>query len=413
MVLTATFAISPIAASSLLSEVAQALAQDQNSLRIKKLLLFACTQIWENDPQRLSQLDLPNLLHQLLVIAPTLEQLQSRIHTIASSLNKSAEYTLVANAIINRVSKLYLATSPLTQSATQPKTYETVAQVLDCESSSLRIKKLLLLTCRNIWETDTHKLNLMNLSDLVRDVHRLSPTPDSLKSVLNHLVKTLSKPTEYGAIADRICMAFQPLYATKEASAAIGAQEEAELTMLMTMADRRIALNARETSDTPGFSHQTPPTPSSEFGYLLHQDLSDLFDVRLEIIQSANPLLAKIVLFSLLHEVFESGADHDLLLKNHELDDLLRILLQTHKLFSDLESKLLRAAKTLGDSGEHVRVAQVILQSVKSCYAYLPLKGSMAIADRDENAIDNATNIVSVEASLPGTTGPGSTLRSE
>jgi hypothetical protein len=377
MVLTATSAISPIAASSLCREVAQALAQDQNSLRIKKLLLFACTQIWENNPHELDSLDLPDLLVKLLVIAPTLEQLQSRIHAIASSLNKSAEYTLVAHAILSRVSKLYWATRPPTQVSTPA--YETVAQALALEPDALRIKKLLLLTCQNVWESDTNKLNGISWSALIRAVHSLTPTPASLKAVLEQLVKTLSKPTEYGAIANRICLAFQPLYLLEVTP--VAGQTEPELTNVLTTA----TLSA-------------PP----EFGYLLHQDLSDLFDVRLDILQSANPLRVKILLFSLLHEVFEPGAEHDLLLKNHELDDLLRILLQTHKLFSDLASKLLNAARALGNSGEYPQVVQVILRAVKCCYAYLPLEASVAVAHRDENA----TDIVSLEASSPGTTEP-------
>ncbi|HEY9640645.1 MAG TPA: hypothetical protein V6C57_09175 [Coleofasciculaceae cyanobacterium] len=415
MVLTATSAISPIATS--FSEVTQALAQDQHSLRIKKLLLFACTQIWENDPQQLDPLDLPDLLRQLLVIAPTLEQLQSCIYTITNSLNKSAEYTLVANTIINRVSKLYLETSPLPPLGTRPPAYEAVAQLLAQDQHSLRIKKLLLLTCRNVWEADATRLNLINFSDLVREAHSLTPTLESLKAILDNLVKTLSKPTEYGAIAGQICLAFQPLYLIKETHAAGSSEEltaeESTAEKLTTAAlTHRLAPSqspvvTRKSAGNPAdpdlaASHvDIQPSPPG-FGYLLHQDPSDLFDLRLEILQSANPLQVKIVLFSLLHEVFEPGTEHDLMLKNHELDDLLRILLQTHPLLSDLKSKLLGAAQALGDSGAYVRVAQVILQAVKSFYAYLPLKGSVAVANGDENA----TDIVSVEASLPGTTEP-------
>ena len=70
MILSVKPSTPPIAASPLLNEVLQAFAQDQNLSRIKKLLLFACTHIWENNPQRLEQADLPDLLQQLMAIAP-------------------------------------------------------------------------------------------------------------------------------------------------------------------------------------------------------------------------------------------------------------------------------------------------------------------------------------------------------
>ncbi len=388
----ATSIIPPNATSSLLTEVTKDLASDQNSLRIKKLLLFACTRNWETNLHRLEQIDFLDLVRSLLAIAPTLEQLQFHIHAIAGSLNKSAEYALVANTIINRVSRLYLETYPRT--GARQKDYEAVAQTLGIDPDPLRIKKLLILASRNVWETNADRLNELAFLDLVQEVHILTPTFESLKAVLDNLTKTLSKQAEYGAIADRICLIFQSLYWLKLPPAA-QSYEPLEMTLTEGMEE---ALVMGEAIVRPVQSTQ----PASEYAYVRQQALPDLFDLRLEIIQSANPLRVKILLFSLMHEVFISNAEHDSLLKNHELDDLLHILLQTHRLLHELESRLLSAAKSLQEPDEYIQVAQIILRSFKPFYSYLPLK-PIAISEPQD---DSATNIIGIEADLPEITEP-------
>ncbi|MBI4784905.1 MAG: hypothetical protein HY785_26900 [Oscillatoriophycideae cyanobacterium NC_groundwater_1537_Pr4_S-0.65um_50_18] len=392
----ATSVIPPIAASSLLSEVAKELASDQNALRIKKLMLFACTQKWENDSHRLQEVNLLELVKRLLAIAPTLEQLQSRIHGIANSLNKSAEYTLIANAIINRVSRLYLETCPVGAGA-GAKDYEAVAQILACDPDHLRIKKLLILASKNIWETDANRLNSLPFLDLVQEVHDLTPTPESLKAVLDNLAKTLSKKTEYEAIAERVCLIFQSLYFINLSAPAL---EMLDITLTEGILEASLGASSES---LPEPSCEAMAQPQQPYAYIRQQALPDFFDLRVSIMQSANPMRVKILLFTLMHEVFTPGAEHDSLLKNHELDDLLQILLQTHKLLSDLESKLLSAARSLQESDEYAQVAQVLLRSLKPFYTYLPLKAGLPTS-----ADEGATNIVSVEAGLPGTTEPNS-----
>ncbi|HEY9630072.1 MAG TPA: hypothetical protein V6C84_22490 [Coleofasciculaceae cyanobacterium] len=393
----ATSVIPPIAASSLLSEVTKDLASDQNALRIKKLMLFACTQKWENDPHCLQEVNLLELVQRLLAIAPTLEQLQSRIHGIANSLNKSAEYTLIANAIINRVSRLYLETCPMGAGA-GAKDYEAVAQILACDPDHLRIKKLLILASKNIWETDANRLNALPFLELVQEVHDLTPTLESLKAVLDNLAKTLSKKAEYEAIAERICLIFQSLYFLNLATPAL---EMLDITLTEGVLETSLGASSEALSAAEPSCEAIQP--NQPYAYIRQQALPDFFDLRVSIMQSANPMRVKILLFTLMHEVFMPGAEHDSLLKNHELDDLLQILLQTHKLLSDLESKLLSAAGSLQESDEYAQVAQVLLRSLKPFYTYLPLKAGLPTS-----ADEGATNIVSVEAGLPGTTEPNS-----
>ena len=410
MILSVTPPTPPIAASPLLNDVLQEFAQDQNLPRIKKLLLFACTHIWENNPRRLDQADLADLLQRLMAIAPTLEQLQSQLHSIAKSLNKSAEYSLVANAIINHISQLYLEQSTH-RVGTRQRDYQTVVQLLSGDANLNRVKKLLLLASQNVWETNAENLHQLSLLDLVREVHSLTPTPESLRAVLNNLVKTLSKPTEYAAVADRISLAFQPLYLVKFLPPTLPLNSDA--TVALEIGSPATAIDATEfIGAQPQMQPTVQPmtcTDPPESGDVQQGNLADLFDLRLELMRSVNPFKVKILLFSVLHEPFQPG--HEQILKSHELDDLLRILLQTHKLLSELSSKLFSAARLLSDPADYFQVAQAVLQATRSFYGSTIANSTSQSSpdlDQDDNpATEYATGIVNIETSLAGTTEPG------
>ena len=131
-------------------------------------------------------------------------------------------------------------------------------------------------------------------------------------------------------------------------------------------------------------------------------DLSDLFDLRLELMRSVNPFKVKILLFSVLHETFQPGQEQ--MLKSYELDDLLRILLQTHRLLSELSSKLFSAARLLSDPADYFQVAQAVLQATRSFYGSAIAHSSsqsaadFSSADADNPATVYATGIVNLEA---------------
>lgn len=93
--------------SPLLDQIAEELTQDQNLLRIKKLLLYVCTGTWENDSQRLDRATTRVLLQHLFDLSPSFEQLQQQLNQVVTTLNKSAEYTIVANTVINRFHTVY------------------------------------------------------------------------------------------------------------------------------------------------------------------------------------------------------------------------------------------------------------------------------------------------------------------
>jgi hypothetical protein len=337
-------------------EVAQDLAQEQNLIRIKKLLVYICTQVWEGDRDRLNQVSLLTLLQDLRATAPTAEQLQSRLDIAVHSLSKAAEYTLVSSVIMTRVGRLY-PDMGLRRGLAGDETYGTIAQSLAENVSGDRIKKLLLLACKNTWITDAAQLAEFQLVDLIRELHGLTPSLMTLQAVLESLVNTLSKRAEYTLAAHEICSAFQPLYT--EAVTEIRAEARTEV-----VAGIPVVSSAAQASHTVS-------------------DLADLFDLRLEIMRYSNPYRVKIVLFSLLCQPFEGQAEHESMLKSYTLDDLLRSMIQSYKL-PELEITLLNTARSLEDSEESLQAARAILGAVKPFYAHLP--SGFAVAEDGEDA---------------------------
>jgi hypothetical protein len=344
MILGASSPAKPSIASLPFAEVAQELVQEQTTVRIKKLLVYVCTQSWQGDAQRLNQVNFIDLLQDLLAIAPTADQLQARLDVAVHSLSKAAEYTLVASVIMTRVGRLY-PDMGARRGAAAEAVYGTIAQVLAQDVSSDRIKKLLVLACKNAWVTDPAQLAEIHLIDLVRDLHHLSPSLITLHSVLESLVNTLSKRTEYTLASQAVTCAFQSLYV-----------------------------------DVPPVL--PPPPPIAPKPIQPPADLSDLFNLRLELVRSTNPYRAKIVLFSLLHQPYTW--EQESMLKAETLDELLRMAIQTYRL-PDLETQLVSIAGILEDPEESIQTAHAILSAVRSFYAR-PVNRFMPIEDDEATA---------------------------
>ncbi len=399
--------------TSLLDQIAVDLSQDYNLLRIKKLLFCVCTGTWETDRQQLERLSLRGLLQHLLEIAPTFEALQQQINQVVATLNKSAEYTLVANNVIGRLLPVYAELQQ--RQTTSQSLYCTVVQQLEQAPECRRIKKLLLLTCRSRWESNACKLETLHLLELVQERHQIAPSPESLRATLQQVAKALSKPEEYARVANLIIIAFQPLYQADELQTSLdlpddepdtelrqSTAETTEFTQTQTSLNPKLAALPNPRTNAGGSAgslsgralkvvSSPAPTPAMQSGsaklsgqkgqpsrskpkpalkvLTVAQPYTpeNLFDLRLNLMQDTNPLKAKIVLFSLLHEPFQEDAEHEAMLRTHELDELLRILFLSYRHYADLESNLRQAVKQLA-SQDYAQATEAILKIVQPFY---------------------------------------------
>ncbi len=95
-------------------EVVKNLENPPNPLRIKKLVVFACTRIWITDAVRLSSISLKELVRNLRELYPTSANLKQALYELANKLNKPTEYSLVAKRISREMDKLYIDDTQLT-----------------------------------------------------------------------------------------------------------------------------------------------------------------------------------------------------------------------------------------------------------------------------------------------------------
>lgn len=98
------------------------------------------------------------------------------------------------------------------------------------------------------------------------------------------------------------------------------------------------------------------------------QGPSDLLDVRRKILQQTNPLKAKILIFSTLYHRFSFSELDWQILRDQDLDNLLRHLYSTYQTPLELEERLFDTARNSEDPDDEAEVARIICKFLKPCY---------------------------------------------
>ncbi len=407
---------SPHAINALYEQLAVELEASGNGTRIKKLAFYVCRRVWEADQNKLDGLRLQDLIAELHQSMPTLENLTIATNGCVQTLSKQAEYALIANALISKLQRLYsmadqapvpasppiapqqpvkplapLENAPIAKSATSaepaPLTkpapsveplplaepaplaepplatdasalYVAIAQRLEPEPNLLRIKKLLFYVCYRQWESDATKLEGLNLESLIQEIHQITRTSSQLAAAFEAVVKTLNKQEEYREIAQTIVTNLGRLYSDY--------QEIEPLPALpVTVAPpQQEALDAIAVPEEQRSPVKPEPPRSAQDAPL------NLFDFRLGIMKYANPLQAKILLFSALYTDFGFTNQDWSDLKQRDLDGLLRRLLGICKTYTDLEACLFTAARRSPEPDETVQTAEAIIKCLRSFYLY-------------------------------------------
>ncbi|MBC7972400.1 MAG: adenylate/guanylate cyclase domain-containing protein [Verrucomicrobia bacterium] len=374
---------SPHTINALYEQLAVELDATGNGARIKKLAFYVCRKRWEHDQSRLDGIRLQDLIAELHQSMPTLEQLTIAIDGFVQTLSKPAEYALLANAITSKLKRLYgasavedaviaapqlpqalalLEAAPIAATIPTPSDvtalYAVIARSLEPEASLLRIKKLLFYVCCRQWESDAAKLESLNLESLMQDVHQITRTVDQLEAALQAVVKTLNKQDEYRTIAQTIVIRLANLYPGHQ-EALLEPLHSAFQTALAPLADDE------KLEEAGGGRSSTNPEPVPQQDSPL-----SLFDFRLGIMKYANPLQAKILLFSALHSTFGFTSQDWSDLKQHDLDTLLRRLLGLCKTYTDLEACLFAAARQASEPETAVQTAEAVIKCLRPYYLH-------------------------------------------
>jgi len=234
--------------------------------------------------------------------------------------------------------------------------YAWVAHDIDTDAQQMRLKKLLLYTYQDVWESDLRQLNSVHWADLLKELVSFMPTFPQLVSLVQEAVQRVSKPTEYLVIGKMLLGKLERLYSD---TAYINSEAIAPPVLPTPQPSPAIAnLNTQKSSKVP-FDPQIA---------------NDLFDLRLELMRFTNSMRTKILLFSCLYYPFNPDRDNWQDLRTHALDGLLRQLFYAHPTFEKVEQLLWQTARSLNEASAYEQSANYILQVIKTLYDQLEFK---------------------------------------
>jgi hypothetical protein len=335
-----------------LTAIAQQLELDAQAGRIKKLLLYATAGSWESNSEKLRQRGITPMLMQLVQLYPTHQQLRFYLHTIVTNLTKPIEYQQLADAVLLKCHGLYpadsddedeptaffssqpIAQAPLPDANSLYQQQQRIAQAIELRCDRDRTVKLLICLTRNHWESDPQKIAEASIRELIDQVWRQFPLLDEVERSLFAIVQRLSKAVEYSLVATGMIQQLAPLYCNSY----------------------QLNENATDRADIPAPALVRPPLP-------LVQSIHG-FDLRWELMKFANPLRAKILLFSVLHQPFDASDASWSALKRYSLESLLKNLLDRYPT-GEIGKRLEQAAHYLPQAEEYAAVIDVLRRSLR------------------------------------------------
>jgi serine/threonine protein kinase len=240
--------------------------------------------------------------------------------------------------------------------------YAWVAHNIDIDAQQMRLKKLLLYTYQDIWESDLRQLNSIDWASLLRELVSFMPTFLQLQALLQEAVQRVSKPAEYVAIGNLLLTKLEPLYPDRNDANNLEAIGGAIAPII----------NQYSFSSNNQSRSKIPFDPRIAI---------DLFDLRLELMRFTSSMRAKILLFSVLYYPFDPDRDnwHDL--GSHRLDGLLRQLFYAYPSFETAEKSIWQIARSLSEPSAYDQAASYILQVIKTLYDQIEAKSMLHPAE--------------------------------
>ena len=391
------------------NDVVRYLDSHEEKLRIKKLIFCICKKYWENEPNILNSVAMEDLVKELVQIKTNKEQLTFSVYKLVKTLNRPQVYLGVATVIIEQISQLYSNMAAaydnqllLVEPEVNPS-FTTVNNDVNNEEDNLlrqvvsgienhretaRIQKLMFAACKNRWENDQAVINNYGLKNIVLELQRNNPNFLSLRQTLKQIAENINKKALYLALADIILTQLEHLYDTdnddeEEDNESKSQRFNTQIVDLKNDSDSAAKTTSFSTSrsDPVDFSSSiinlnepqlVMELPFAEPAYSNNNPSNfpqipayDPFEIRLEIFQYANPLRAKILIFSLLFHPWDRSGQDWSTLRSYTLEDLLKQLIQSGKSLQDIEVQLYNIAQTQMDTDANVQTASILVQTLQ------------------------------------------------
>jgi adenylate cyclase len=356
--------------------IARQLAQDDQAKRIYKLLIYVSEGAWVGEIAPPSEAMMQRGLCQVLQQFPDYGKLRSHLHANVNTLSKPAEYSEVADIILETIAQVhgvsgddptttFLRILPELTLPPENSIYTPIAAHLTPLPNQIRLKKLAFCVAQSVWEGDVAKLEAMSWLDLMTTLHQRYPQELELTQAFQQVVSRLSKPIEYSLLAETLINAIRPLYeiAPAETPAAFipGSLEVAQdQSEQVSEADIEFPL-AYQTLEI------VPPAPWSEGkGAVLVEAIdSVIFDLHYDIMKQSNPLRLKHLLLILVNSLEPEDAIDGMDLRQQTTIPLLSTAFRIHRKPEILAIKLREIARKLPDPEEYEGTIDGILRAFK------------------------------------------------
>lgn len=373
---------SPTARLLLQAQVLQALTSHSEQNRLKKMMLCACSNAWENDAQRLALIDWSQLLQSLLQRLPTIEALERSLQEIISALSKPLDYVPIANLLLQMVAPLYASLYGNGQAnsyANQPEATQffgapEATQFFGSGMAAPQPKaspaysgpiRYPAAPAAPISSSATQWAAVPPEPTGV--LYPAAPEPTGVLYPQSPEPSERTSPERVGP--DRFGpngQSYSPIEAYGRPS------EPIQVVEPVTLEARSIegTGNADRGKSSGDLAHGSAKGPAAH-PFVPVQDERNLpFTLRLEIIKYANPLMAKMVMFSVLKRPFNFGEQDWLDLQDVSLDELLSQIQADYPSLAELESKLCTSADQLTEVKERaLQAAAAIVKALKPIYA--------------------------------------------
>ncbi len=371
--------------------IARQLAQDDQAKRIYKLLIYVSEGAWVGEIAPPSEAMMTRGLSQVLQQFSDYGQLRSHLHASVNTLSKPAEYSEVADIILETIAQVhgvsgddptttFLKILPELKLTPENSIYTPIAADLTPLPNQVRLKKLAFCVAQSVWEGDVAKLEAMSWLDLTTMLHQRYSQEAELTQAFQQVVSRLSKPIEYGLLSEILMDAMRPLYAVAPAETPAdfipGSLEVVEGTGVEdrsvdgTDADGQPEQVSEADEEIP-LAYQTlniiPPSPWTEGnGAILVESIDAvIFDLHYDIMKQSNPLRLKHLLLILVNSLEPEEAIDGMDLRQQTTIPLLSTAFRLHRKPEILAIKLREIARKLPDPEEYEGTIDGILRAFK------------------------------------------------
>ena len=362
--------------------LARQFAEDEQSQRIYKLLLYITDGVWETEVTSPTEMAMLGLVRQLLSKFPDRAILTHHLHASVNTLSKPAAYSQIADFILDTVAyaqgtPLGDATSTFLRSPAQPshtaEAYEIdrritlITETLTQHPKSNRLKKLMLCVDRATWESDPGHLDAIAWNDILQSLYHQHPHLDRLTAATHKVVDRLSKPIEYAIIAQVALQHLHSLYQPLNLLPALPSPPPFSAEPIpeedtVTKPTHPLPHPPDRTVDPSDLT----PVPLTVWKYESTPIASHIFDLRHDIIKSSNPLRVKHLLLMLTLNIDAQEALQTRTLRQESTLPLLATAFRLHRKPEILAIKLKEIARKLPTPEEYEGAIDAIVRAFKT-----------------------------------------------